>query len=130
MKKTLVVLMASMIMSVGVAQAATSSSTSVSDWINKTSDSITKAEQDAVKKIEANKEEALAKKIEREKVATQQHAEKEKELKAKQAELKQKQAQKEKELKAKQEESQKKQAERKKKIETKKQQLKDLFTVE
>ena len=50
MKKTLVVLMASMIMSVGVAQAATNSSTPVSNWVNKTSSSITKAEQDAVRK--------------------------------------------------------------------------------
>jgi trigger factor len=54
MKKTLVVLLAASFMSIGAAQAATSS-TPITDWLNKTTASITKAETDTANAITAQK---------------------------------------------------------------------------
>ena len=72
MKKTLVLLLSAMVISIGSAQAATTSS--VTNWLDKTSSAITKAEQDTTNKIEKRKKEAAAKKAEREKAAAEKKA--------------------------------------------------------
>ncbi len=73
MKKTLVALLAVVMISMGAAQAATSS-TPISDWLNKKTSAITKTEQDTANKIEAKKKEAEAKKAAREKAAAERKA--------------------------------------------------------
>jgi len=66
MKKTLVVLMAATIMSIGAAQAATSS-TPVSDWINSKTSKITKTEKEIASTKAANEKAAAQKKAAAEK---------------------------------------------------------------
>lgn len=81
MKKTLVVLMAAAIMSIGAAQAATTSTTStnpISRWLHRTADSITKVEQDTNSRIEADRKAAEEAKLKREKELAQRKAEREK----------------------------------------------------
>ena len=60
MKKSLVVLMAAMIMSMGAANAATSS-TPISDWLNSVTSKITRTEQNTASQIEARKQQKLPK---------------------------------------------------------------------
>ena len=78
MKKTLVALLAVVMISIGAAQAATTSSTPISDWLNKKTSAITKAETDTANKIEARKKEAEAKKAAREKALAERKAAREK----------------------------------------------------
>ncbi|MBR6099504.1 hypothetical protein IKP85_07130 [bacterium] len=73
MKKTLVVLVAAMVMSMGAAQAATSS-TPISDWLNKATAPITKAEKDTADSIAAQKAEAKARKEAQKKAAAERKA--------------------------------------------------------
>lgn len=105
MKKTIILSMAMSILTIGAAQAATTS-TPVSEMIQTKASAINKIENDVAQNAEARKQAANAK----------------------QAEIQKQKAQKAKELKAKQAEAQKRQDERNRKIETKKQQIKDVFT--
>lgn len=108
MKKTLVLLMASAVLSIGAVQAATTNEGPVTKWLNNTTAKVSKQEQTAYQKTQAKKQAAEKKK----------------------AEAKQKQAAKEKKIAAKKAEAQKQQAARKQKVETKKKQWKELFTID
>ncbi len=76
MKKSLVVLMAAMIMSMGAANAATSS-TPISDWLNSVTSKITRTEQNTASQIEARKQEAEARKAEQKRLVAERKAERE-----------------------------------------------------
>ncbi len=74
MKKTLVALMAAAVISIGAAQAATTSATPVSDWLNKTTSKITKTEQETAAKIKAREQKAEQRRIAREQALAKRQA--------------------------------------------------------
>jgi len=79
MKKTLVALLAVVMMSIGSAQAATTTATNpISRWLHRTADSITKVEQDTNSKIEAERKAAEEARVKREKELAKQKAAREK----------------------------------------------------
>jgi len=74
MKKTLVALLAAAVISIGAAQAATTSATPVSDWLSNVTSKITRTEQDTAAKIQAKEQKAAARRAAREKAAAEKRA--------------------------------------------------------
>lgn len=72
MKKTLVLLLTGILLSIGTANAAVTSS--ITNWLNRTSDTISSTEEKTTQKIDTKKREAAAKKAAREKAAAERRA--------------------------------------------------------
>ena len=72
MKKTLILLIAGIVLSIGTANATVTSS--ITNWLDRTSNNISSAEQKTAESIEAKKKEAAAKKAAREKAAAERKA--------------------------------------------------------